>query len=243
MMIETGTLLLTTPPLLPRTMSLGRDERLSELRGMLPGIDVLTIGSEVPAQRFVGRIWCFVDWLLPQTSGLELCRRLRDLPETAQSHITMVLDEDDADSRRRALRVGADDYIPGPLTVAALVERMQQYRSAAPVRSPARALAGRLVHGDLMIDTAAHHARWHGKVIALRPNEFRLLAHFVANPDQVFSRSSLIATLGKEGEAIDERTVDVWIGRLRRALVAHGAPDPLRTVRSMGYVLDSIESV
>ena len=78
--------------------------------------------------------------------------------------------------------------------------------------------------------------------VPLRPNEFRLLAHFMEHPDQVFSRTALIEQLGKDGEAIDERTVDVWVGRLGRALTAQGAPDPLRTVRALGYVMDSASS-
>jgi len=98
----------------------------------------------------------------------------------------------------------------------------------------------RLRHGELVIDPVAFAARFRGKVLALRPNEFRLLAFFVANPDRVFSRTELIESLGKDSGLIDERTVDVWTGRLRRALREQGAPDPLRTVRAQGYVLDSI---
>ena len=82
--------------------------------------------------------------------------------------------------------------------------------------------------------------RFRGNPLPLRPNEFRLLAHFCEHPDQVFSRTALIERIGKDSEAIDERTVDVWIGRLRRSLTGHGVPDPLRTVRSLGYVLDSL---
>ena len=99
----------------------------------------------------------------------------------------------------------------------------------------------RLRHGELVIDPVAFAARFRGKVLALRPNEFRLLAFFVANPDRVFSRTELIESLGKDSGLIDERTVDVWTGRLRRALRAAGVPDPLRTVRALGYVLDSID--
>jgi len=98
----------------------------------------------------------------------------------------------------------------------------------------------RLRHGDLVIDPVAFAARYNGKLLVLRPNEFRLLAFFVANPDRVFSRTELIENLGKDSGLIDERTVDVWTGRLRRALREQGAPDPLRTVRALGYVLDSI---
>ena len=95
-------------------------------------------------------------------------------------------------------------------------------------------------HGDLIVDPVAFAVRFRGKVLPLRPNEFRLLAFFVAHPDRVFSRTALIANLGNDSDMIDERTVDVWTGRLRRALREHGVPDPLRTVRAQGYVLDSI---
>ena len=148
----------------------------------------------------------------------------------------MVLENPDAEARRRALAAGADDYIVGPLTPEALLDRIE---AANPERS--RPGSGpRLRHGDITIDLAAFQARFKGKILPLRPNEFRLLVHFVENPDQVFSRGSLIGRLGKDAEVIDERTVDVWIGRLRRGLRAHGVPDPLRTVRSMGYVMDSL---
>lgn len=93
--------------------------------------------------------------------------------------------------------------------------------------------------GDLTVNPAGYQVRYRGRVLPLRPSEFRLLAHFVANPDQVFTRADLIRRLGSAEEQLDERTVDVWIGRLRRALRAHGVPDPLRTVRTLGYVLDS----
>jgi two-component system phosphate regulon response regulator PhoB len=201
-----------------------------------PDVTMLAIGSRIPAERLDGPLWCFVDWLLPDISGLEMCRRLREAPATRHSHITMVLEEGDAEARRRALRAGADDYLVGPLNPERLVERLAQYQSAVQ-RPQARA---RLMHGELTIDIAAHQARYRSVAVPLRPNEFRLLAHFITHPDQVFTRTSLIGQIGKDAGTIDERTVDVWVGRLRRALSHHGVPDPLRTVRSLGYVLDSL---
>lgn len=193
----------------------------------------LVVADEVPAD-IGGGVIAFVDWLLPRTSGLEACRRLRAM-HALDAHITMVLDEDSDDSRARALRAGADDYLIGPLTAATLRNRLARCgRLAHPAQS-----AGRLVHGDLAIDLAAHQARWRGRLIALRPNELRLLALFAEQPDRLHSRTGLIAMLGKDGAGIDERTVDVWVGRLRRALKSHGVPEMLRTVRSQGYVLDS----
>ena len=225
-MSEPGTIILTNP----------KPDILSVLADRMPGLRVLTAGSEPPACRQEGRTWCFVDWLLPDLSGLEMCRRLRGAPATAHSHITMILEEDDTEARRRALRAGADDYVLAPLTARVLLDRLKQYRAAASAGAP----PPRLSHGSLTLDLLAHQARWQGRAVPLRPNEFRLLVHFVEHPDQVLSRADLIAMLGKDRETIDERTVDVWVGRLRRGLKAHGVPDPLRTVRSLGYELDSL---
>lgn len=202
----------------------------------LPALDARVIGPELPSRRLPGKLYCFVDWLLPELSGLEMCRRLRESPATRDSHITMVLEAPDADDQRRALRAGADDYMLGPVAADRLAARLADYEAAATPPAP----RGRLAHGELTMDLAAHQVRWRGASLVLRPNEFRLLAHFIAHPDQVFTRTALIRELGKDAGEIDERTVDVWIGRLRRALTAHGVPDPLRTVRALGYVLDSV---
>ncbi|WP_374529634.1 winged helix-turn-helix domain-containing protein [Novosphingobium sp.] len=207
------------------------------LQRVRPQLRAMTLGSEIPETRFDGPVWCFVDWLLPEISGLEMVRRLREAKATRHSHITMVLEEGDPEERRRALKAGADDYLVGPLSPRKLAERLDLYEGTDA--SPAAPRA-RLTNGGLSMDLAAHQLRYNGTPIALRPNEFRLLAHFMEHPDQVFSRAALIDRLGKDEEAIDERTVDVWVGRLRRALTANGAPDPLRTVRSLGYVMDSL---
>jgi two-component system phosphate regulon response regulator PhoB len=225
-MSEPGTIILTN----------AKPDLLAVLADRMPGMRVLTAGSQPPVRRQDGRTWCFVDWLLPELSGLEMCRRLRDAPATAHSHITMVLDEDDTEARRRALRAGADDYVLAPLTADLLLDRLKLYRGTAGSVAP----TPRLTHGSLALDLAAHQARWQGRPVPLRPNEFKLLVHFIEHPDQVLSRTNLIAMLGKDSDVIDERTVDVWVGRLRRGLKAHGVPDPLRTVRSLGYVLDSL---
>lgn len=206
------------------------------LRDARPDVRALTIGPEVPEQPFPGPVWCFVDWLLPEVSGLEMCRRLRQAPATGHGHITMVIEDGDAEARRRALRAGADDYLVGPLDAEKLARRLASYHPANVVQHA----RGSLRHGDMLIDLGAHQVRHRGNPVPLRPNEFRLLVHFVEHPDQLFSRTELIEQIGKDAEVLDERTVDVWVGRLRRALGAHGVPDPLRTVRSLGYVLDSL---
>ncbi len=225
-MTSVTTLLLTAPA--PALLdSLGRQR---------PDWQLVSIDETVPESALGGSLWGFVDWLCPTMSGLEMCRRLRDAEATRRSHLTMVLDDDEPDTRRRALQAGADDYLVGPLDAARVIDRVDRSAaSPAPVRQ-------RFVNGPVAIDVSAHQVRVDGGIVVLRPNEFRLLAHFMEHPDQVFSRTALIDRLGKDEEALDERTVDVWVGRLRRALTAHGAPDPLRTVRSIGYVMDSLDS-
>lgn len=192
------------------------------------------LGPEGPRRLVEGPMWAFIDWVLPDLAGLEMCRRLRADPRTADAHVTMVLEEDDPEDRRRALRAGADDYVVGPLTRTAVLDRVLALQSRASERSATR----RFELGALTIDMAALQARWDGEPIVLRPNEFRLLRFFAENPNRVLTRDDLINGLGKREPPIDERTVDVWIGRLRRSIKAAGGGNPLRTVRSLGYVFD-----
>jgi len=192
------------------------------------------LGPDGPRRLVEGPMWAFVDWVMDDLAGLEMCRRLRADPRTADAHVTMVLEEDDAEDRRRALRAGADDYVVGPLTRTAVLDRVLALQSRGAERHSAR----RFEAGALSIDMAALQARWNGEPIPLRPNEFRLLRFFAENPNRVLTREDLIGGLGKREAPIDERTVDVWVGRLRRAIRAAGGGNPLRTVRSMGYVFD-----
>ncbi|KHK90637.1 response regulator transcription factor [Novosphingobium malaysiense] len=190
--------------------------------------------SELPL--IEGALWVFIDWVLPEMSGLELCRRLRADPLTSHAHVTMVLEEDNIEDRKRALRMGADDYMVGPLARNALLDRVLGANIGESEGNGLRVVE----HGELAVDVAAFQARWRGKPIPLMPNELRLLRYFIEHPGRVFSRAQLIAALGKQEPPVDERTVDVWIGRLRRALKTAGAGNPLRTVRSLGYVFDTV---
>ncbi len=192
------------------------------------------LGAEGPRRLVEGPMWAFVDWVMADLAGLEMCRRLRADPRTADAHVTMVLEADDAEDRRRALRAGADDYVIGPLTRTAVLDRVLALQS----RGLERHAMQRVEMGALTIDMAALQARWAGEPITLRPNEFRLLRFLAENPNRVLTREDLISGLGKREPPIDERTVDVWIGRLRRAIKAAGGGNPLRTVRSLGYVFD-----
>jgi two-component system phosphate regulon response regulator PhoB len=192
------------------------------------------LGAEGPRRLVEGPMWAFVDWVMADLAGLEMCRRLRADPRTTESHVTMVLEEDNPDDRRRALRAGADDYVIGPLTRTAVLDRVLALQSRGAERHATR----RFELGALTIDMAALQARWTGEPIVLRPNEFRLLRFLAENPNRVLTREDLINGLGKREPPIDERTVDVWIGRLRRAIKSAGGGNPLRTVRSLGYVFD-----
>lgn len=188
------------------------------------------------------KIWCFVDWLPAGMSGLEICRRLRAQDKTRLAHITMVLGTDEPAERARALSAGADDYIPGPLTPNALVDRLQFYFGDAHLAEQNEPTELVKTSFGLTVATQSQQVRWKGQLIPLRPREIRMLEVFLAQPDRLLSRAKIIALLGKDDEVADERTVDVWVGRLRRALQAHGLTDVIRTVRPLGYVFDTPQS-
>lgn len=192
------------------------------------------LSPDGPKRLVDGQMWVFVDWVMDDLSGLEMCRRLRADPRSASAHITIVLDENDVEDRKRALKAGADDYIVAPLDRTKVLDRVMALQSQAT-----RHATDQIVLGRLTIDMIALRAMWSDRIIQLRPNEFRLLRYFAENPNKVLSRQDLIKGIGKQEPPVDERTVDVWIGRLRRALRAAGAGDPLRTIRSLGYVFDA----
>ncbi len=194
-----------------------------------------TMDGAGPRRLVEGPMWAFVDWVMPDLSGLEMCRRLRADARTMDAHITIVLEQDDQEDRRRALRAGADDYIVGPLDRQKILDRVLALQS----RQQQRHANQQVELGELKIDLMAQQARWGETPIALRPNEFRLLRFLAENPNRVLSRIEMIEGLGKQEPPIDPRTVDVWIGRLRRAFRSAGAGNPLRTVHAMGYVLDA----
>ena len=193
------------------------------------------LSPDGPSRLADGPVWVFVDWVMDEMSGLEMCRRLRADGRLADAHVTIVLEGECEDERRRALRAGADDYMVAPLDRTRVLDRVLAVNAPGGQRRATQMIE----EGDLRIDLGALQARWVGKPLSLQPNEFRLLRFLVENPDRVLSRPALIAGLGKQEPPIDERTVDVWIGRLRRALKSVGAGHKLRTVRSMGYVWDS----
>jgi len=183
-----------------------------------------------------GIAWAFVDWVMEDLSGLEMCRRLRADTRTRDAHITMVLEVDDPEARRRALKAGADDYMVGPVGRQAILDRILALHPNALRRGVGQVIEA----GELRIDLAAEQVRWGKTPVRLRPNEFRLLHFLAENPNRVLSRRELIDALGKSGDPEYLRTVDVWIKRLRHGLRQAGAGQLLRTVHNKGYVLDII---
>lgn len=182
-----------------------------------------------------GELRCFIDWALRDLSGLEVCRRFRAEPATASAHITLVLEDLDSGTRSRALKAGADDYALGPLTAELVLDRLHRH-SSAPRTGPH---TERLRAGLLELDPGAHRVWFQGAPVPLQPRQFALLSFLMQHPDRVHARGELLKLLGRGGPHEDERTVDAWVARLRRDLRGSGAPDPVRTVRDYGYVLDS----
>lgn len=175
-----------------------------------------------------------LDWMLPGVSGIELCRRLRARPDTRQLPIVMLTARGEESERVRGLATGADDYIVKPFSVPELLARVRGLlRRASPER-----LANTLNFGDIEMDRDKRRVVRGGKPIELGPTEYRLLEFFMEHPGRVFSREQLLNGVWGRDIYIDERTVDVHIGRLRKLLNVGRGEDPIRTVRGAGYALD-----
>jgi two-component system phosphate regulon response regulator PhoB len=175
-----------------------------------------------------------LDWMLPGLSGIELCRRLRARPETKQLPIIMLTARGEESERVRGLATGADDYIVKPFSVPELSARVRALlRRALPER-----VADVLAFGDLEVDREKKRVSRAGRAIDLGPTEYRLLEFLMERPGRVFSREQLLDGVWGSEIYIDERTVDVHVGRLRKALNRGQDTDPIRTVRGAGYALD-----
>ena len=176
-----------------------------------------------------------LDWMLPKVSGIEVCRRLRQRPQSRNVPIIMLTARGEESDRIRGLDTGADDYLVKPFAVTELAARIR-----AVLRRLRPGLAEDVVvRGVLVLDRSAHRVTRDGTEIHLGPTEFRMLDFFMQNPGRVFSREQLLDAVWGSDVYVEARTVDVHIGRLRKAL-SKGAPgfDPIRTVRSAGYALE-----
>ena len=175
-----------------------------------------------------------LDWMLPGISGIELCRQLRARPQTRQLPVIMLTARGEESERVRGLATGADDYVVKPFSVPELMARVSALlRRASPER-----VAEFLAFGDIEMDREKKRVSRGGRSVDLGPTEYRLLEFLLERPGRVFTREQLLDGVWGSDIYIDERTVDVHVGRLRKALNLGHASDPIRTVRGAGYALD-----
>ncbi|MGD9806820.1 MAG: phosphate regulon transcriptional regulator PhoB [Hyphomicrobiaceae bacterium] len=176
-----------------------------------------------------------LDWMLPDgVSGIEVCRRIRARPEIKGLPVIMLTARGEETDRVRGLTTGADDYVVKPFSVAELAARVEALlRRSAPER-----IANEIQVGGVRLDRNAHRVTRNGREVRLGPTEYRLLEVFLESAGRVLSRPQLLDAVWGRDEEIDERTVDVHVGRLRKALIRGNEIDPIRTVRGAGYVLE-----
>ena len=174
-----------------------------------------------------------LDWMLPGVSGIEICRRLKASSNTRNVPVIMLSARSEEVDKVRGLETGADDYMVKPYSVVELMARVRtQLRRTRPA-----AIGERLEYADITLDSETHRVMRDGEEVKLGPTEFRLLSTFMEKPGRVWSREQLLDRVWGRDIYVDTRTVDVHIGRLRKALCVHGGEDPLRTVRGAGYAL------
>jgi two-component system phosphate regulon response regulator PhoB len=191
------------------------------------GDEALMIVRETPPDVIV------LDWMLPNVSGIEVCRQLKMGADTARIPVIMLSARSEEVDKIRGLETGADDYITKPYSVAELLARLRtQLRRVRPAT-----VGERLEYDDIIMDLAEHRVYRQGEQLSLGPTEFRLLTAFMERPGRVWSREQLLDRVWGRDIYVDSRTVDVHVGRLRKALKAGDHGDPIRTVRGSGYAL------
>lgn len=174
-----------------------------------------------------------LDWMLPNVSGIEICRRLKADPATRPIPIIMLSARSEEVDRVRGLETGADDYVVKPYSVVELMARLRtQLRRTRPAT-----MGERLSYEDIILDAAEHRVFRAGQALHLGPTEFRLLSTLMEKPGRVWSREQLLDRVWGRDIYVDTRTIDVHVGRLRKALMMNGGDNPVRTVRGAGYAL------
>jgi len=198
--------------------------RIAEARD---GEEAMTMVAEEPPDLII------LDWMMPNLSGIEVCRRLKSRPETRAIPVIMLSARSEELDRVRGLETGADDYVVKPYSLAELMARVR-----AGLRRVRPSTVGVVLEfEDIRLDGETHRVTRGGKTLKLGPTEFRLLATFMERPGRVFSREQLLDRVWGREIYVETRTVDVHIGRLRKALGQTEGEDVLRTVRGTGYAL------
>ena len=175
-----------------------------------------------------------LDWMLPGLSGIEVCRLIRARPETQKLPIIMLTARGEEAERVRGLATGADDYIVKPFSVPEVVARVRSILR----RSKPESVAEELVRGEITLDRGKKRVSRGPREVQLSPTEFRLLEYLMQSPGRVYSRAQLLDRVWNGDAEVDERTVDVHVGRLRKNLSRGKEHDPIRTVRGSGYAFD-----
>jgi two-component system phosphate regulon response regulator PhoB len=176
-----------------------------------------------------------LDWMLPKVSGVEVCRQLRAGAETRRTPVLMLTARGEEADKVRGLDTGADDYVVKPFAMSELVARIR----ALLRRTRPELVDERLEYADLILDRGRHRVTRAGKDVHLGPTEYRLLDFLMQRPGRVFSRERLLDAVWGANTYVEVRTVDVHVGRLRKALRQSDSPDLIRTVRSASYALDT----
>lgn len=173
-----------------------------------------------------------LDWMLPGTSGIEICRQIRSQAETRALPVIMLTARGEEDDRVRGLDTGADDYVTKPFSVSELLARIRAILRRGSGEDDA------LRAGDISLDSSTRRVHRAGREVHLGPTEFRLLETLMKRPGRVYSREQLLDLVWGRDVYVEARTVDVHVGRLRKALNRGTQADPLRTVRAAGYAFD-----
>ncbi len=174
-----------------------------------------------------------LDWMLPGTSGIEICRQIKSRPAFRMTPVIMLSARSEEVDKVRGLDTGADDYISKPYSIVELLARVKAHLR----RSRPATMGERLVYGDIVLDSETHKVFRGENELRLGPTEFRLLTTFMEKPGRVWSRDQLLDRVWGRDIYVDTRTVDVHVGRLRKVLGSHGGDDLIRTVRGAGYAL------
>jgi two-component system, OmpR family, phosphate regulon response regulator PhoB len=204
-----------------------------EAEGYDVSVDMRGDDAEVTLRETVPDL-LLLDWMLPGLSGIELCRRLRQRQETKALPIIMLTARGEESERIRGLATGADDYVVKPFSVAELMARTKALlrRSNPSIASDVMAI------GDINLDRGTRRVKRSSREVKLGPTEFRLLEFLMRSPGRVYGRDQLLDHVWSRDAEIDDRTVDVHVGRLRKALSKGTENDPIRTVRGAGYAFD-----
>ena len=175
-----------------------------------------------------------LDWMLPDIPGIDVCRMIRARPETRDTPVMMLTARGEEAERVRGLASGADDYMVKPFSIQELIARIRTIlRRADPTL-----VTDQLRIGDIMLDRRTRRVSRRRRDLNLSPTEFRLLEHLMQSPGRVYSRWQLLDTVWGRDVHVDDRTVDVHVGRLRKQLSRGREADPIRTVRGLGYAFD-----